>query len=99
MAISMKLRAGSDGSIKALISHPSENGLRKVNGVPVPALFIKDIKVTVNGKVVVDGEWGGGMAKDPYLNIKIKGMKVGDKVVVNVKDSSGDTGSSEATAA
>jgi len=98
MAISMKLRAGSDGSIKTLISHPSENGLRKVNGQFVPALYIKTIKVTVNGKVVVDGNWGGGMAKDPYLNIKINGMKAGDKVAINVVDTSGDTGSAEATA-
>jgi sulfur-oxidizing protein SoxZ len=97
MAIPMKFRASSDGSIKALISHPSENGLRKVNGKFVPELYIKTIKLTVNGKAVVDGNWGGGMAKDPYLNIKINGLKAGDKVALNVVDTSGDTGSAEAT--
>jgi sulfur-oxidizing protein SoxZ len=98
MAIGMKMRASGDGSIKALISHPSENGLRKVGGKLVPELYIKTIKVTVNGKTVVDGNWGGGMAKDPYLNIKINGMKAGDKVALNVVDTSGDTGSAEVTA-
>jgi sulfur-oxidizing protein SoxZ len=96
MAIPMKIRASGD-SIKSLISHPSENGLRKVNGQPIPALFIKNITITVNGKNVVDGQWGGGMAKDPYVNIKVTGMKAGDKVVINVVDSSGDTGTAEAT--
>ena len=37
------------------------------------------------------------MAKDPYLNIKVTGMKSGDKVTVDVVDSSGDTGKGEAT--
>ncbi|HYP67176.1 MAG TPA: thiosulfate oxidation carrier complex protein SoxZ [Thiobacillaceae bacterium] len=96
MAIPMKMRASTD-AIKVLITHPSENGLRKVNGQLVPALFIKNIKLAVNGKVVADGQWGGGMAKDPYLNIKVQGMKAGDKVTVNVVDSNGDTGNSEAT--
>jgi sulfur-oxidizing protein SoxZ len=96
MAIPMKMRAGSDG-IKVLITHPSENGLRKVNGQLVPALFIKNIKVAVNGKVVADGQWGGGLAKDPYLNFKVKGLKAGDKVTINIVDTSGDTGSSEST--
>jgi sulfur-oxidizing protein SoxZ len=96
MAIPMKMRASSD-AIKVLITHPSQNGLAKVNGQLIPALFIKNIKVAVNGKVVADGQWGGGMAKDPYLNFKVQGMKAGDKVTVNVVDSSGDTGASEAT--
>jgi sulfur-oxidizing protein SoxZ len=98
MAIPIKLRASGD-SIKSLISHPSQNGLAKdkATGKYIPALFIKNITITVNGKNVVDGQWGGGIAKDPYINIKIKGMKSGDKVVLNVVDSSGDTGTAEAT--
>ncbi|MGA7948603.1 MAG: thiosulfate oxidation carrier complex protein SoxZ [Thiobacillaceae bacterium] len=96
MAIPMKMRASTD-AIKVLLTHPSQNGLAKSNGKLIPALFIKNIKVAVNGKVVADGQWGGGMAKDPYLNIKVTGMKSGDKVTVDVVDSSGDTGKGEAT--
>lgn len=99
MAIAMRVRA-SGGEIRVLMTHPSENGLRKdaKTGQVVPAHFVKTVNVTVNGKVVMDGNWGGGVSKDPYLAFKVKGMKAGDKVTVNAVDNTGDKGSIEATA-
>jgi len=98
MAIPMKLRAGN-GEIKVLISHPSENGLRKdKSGALIPAHFIKNVTVTVNGKTVLDGQWGGGVSKDPYLSFKVKGMKSGDKIIVNAEDNTGDKAMAEAAA-
>jgi sulfur-oxidizing protein SoxZ len=98
MAIPMKLRAGN-GEIKVLISHPSENGLRKdKSGALIPAHFIKNVTVTVNGKAVLDGQWGGGVSKDPYLSFKVKGMKSGDKIIVNAEDNTGDKAMAEAAA-
>jgi sulfur-oxidizing protein SoxZ len=95
MAIPMKMRAGN-GDIRLLISHPSENGLRKdAGGKLIPAHFIKFITVAVNGKTVLDGHWGGGVSKDPYLAFKVKGLKTGDKVSVSVEDNTGDKGSIE----
>ena len=102
MAIPMKIRAqskGDSGEIKVLISHPSENGVRKDNsGKFVPAHFIKFATVTVNGKTVLDGLWGPGVSKDPYLGFKVKGMKAGDKVIVNVVSNTGEKDSIEAMA-
>jgi sulfur-oxidizing protein SoxZ len=99
MAIAMRLRAGS-GQIKILMTHPSENGLRKdgKTGQLVPAHFVKNVIVAVNGKTVLDGQWGGGVSKDPYLAFKVKGMKAGDKVTVSAEDNTGDKGSVEASA-
>jgi sulfur-oxidizing protein SoxZ len=95
----MRVRAGS-GEIKILMTHPSENGLRKdaKTGQMVPAHFIKNVTVAVNGKTVLDGQWGGGVSKDPYLSFKVKGMKAGDKIAVNAEDNKGDKGSAEASA-
>lgn len=99
MAIPMKLRAGN-GEIKVLVSHPSENGLRKdKSGAQIPAHFIKNITVAVNGKTVLNGQWGGGVSKDPYLSFKVKGMKSGDKITVNAEDNTGDKATVEAAAA
>jgi hypothetical protein len=44
MAIAMRVRAGN-GEIKVLMTHPSENGLRKdaKTGQMVPAHFIKNV--------------------------------------------------------
>jgi sulfur-oxidizing protein SoxZ len=95
----MRVRAGN-GEIKILMTHPSENGLRKdaKTGQLVPAHFIKNVTVAVNGKTVLDGQWGGGVSKDPYLSFKVKGMKAGDKIAVNAEDNKGDKGSAEASA-
>jgi len=97
MAIGMRVRAGN-GEIKVLMTHPSENGLRKdaKTGQLVPAHFVKNVVVTVNGKTVLDGQWGGGVSKDPYLGFKVKGLKAGDKVAVSAEDNKGDKGSGDA---
>lgn len=94
----MRVRAGS-GEIKVLMTHPSENGLRKdaKSGQLVPAHFVKNVIVAVNGKTVLDGQWGGGVSKDPYLGFKVKGLKAGDKVTVSAEDNKGDKGGGEAT--
>lgn len=99
MTIPIKLRAGN-GEIKALISHPSENGLRKdaKTGQLVPAHYIDGIKVAINGKNVLDGQWSGGVSKDPFIAFRVKGLKAGDRVGLSVKDNKGDTGSTEITA-
>lgn len=97
MAISMRVRAGN-GEIKVLMTHPSENGLRKdaKSGQLIPAHFVKHVNIALNGKTVLSGQWGGGVSKDPYLAFKVKGMKTGDKVTVSAEDNTGDKGSAEA---
>lgn len=99
MTIPIKLRAGN-GDIKALISHPSENGLRKdaKTGQLVPAHFINSVIVTLNGRTVLDGQWGGGVSKDPYIAFSVKGMKAGDRVGLSVRDTQGDSGRAEVVA-
>lgn len=63
MAIAMRVRA-SNGEIKVLMTHPSENGMRKdaKSGQLVPAHFVKNVTVAVNGKTVMDGQWEIGRA-------------------------------------
>jgi len=98
MSIPIRLRVGN-GEIKALISHPSENGMRKdaKSGQIIPAHFINSVIVAINGKTVLDSQWSGGVSKDPFIAFKVKGMKAGDRVNLSAKDNKGDTGSIEAT--
>ena len=99
MSIPIKVRAGN-GEIKALISHPTENGLRKdtQSGQLVPAHFITSVIITLNGKTVLDGQWSGGVSKDPFITVRVKGIKAGDSVNLSVKDNLGDSGRVEASA-
>ena len=75
-----------------------ETGFRKdASGNPVPAWFISEVTAKLNGKVVMQAQWGPSVSKNPYLAFKIKGGQAGDKVNVSWTDSKGDTRSDEAT--
>lgn len=97
----MKIRAVSKGGVtevKVLMNHPMETGLRKdASGALIPALFITEVTVKLNDKVVLQAQWGQSVAKNPYLGFKVKGGKPGDKVTISWVDTSGDTRTDEAT--
>ncbi len=98
MAGSMRVRAKEkDGivTVKALITHPMETGLRKdKEGNPIPAHFIQEVTATVGGQVVFTANWGTGVSKNPYLSFKYKGAK-GDKVTLGWADNDGHSDSLE----
>ena len=56
-----------------------------------------DVTANLNGKPVLTAEWGGAVAKNPFLQFTIKGAKAGDKVSITWKDNKGDTRTDEAT--
>ena len=97
---SIKLRASNkDGevTVKALISHPMETGLRKDSktGEKIPAHFINTVTAEANGKNVMTGYWSGGISKNPYISFKYKGAS-GDKVKLSWTDNKGESDSAEA---
>jgi len=96
MAEPMKMRATVSGGvvdIKVLMNHPMESGQRKdaKTGQLIPAHFIDEVHATLNGKPVLDAQWGGGVSKNPYLGFKVKGGKAGDKVEISWKDNKGES--------
>jgi sulfur-oxidizing protein SoxZ len=97
----MKIRAASkDGvtEVKVLMNHVMETGLRKdPAGAFIPALFITEVTAKLNDKVVMQAQWSGAVAKNPFLGFKVKGGAPGDKVSVSWVDGSGDTRTDEAT--
>lgn len=103
MADPMKIRAqmkGDAAEIRVLMSHVMETGQRKDNaGNTVPAHFIQQIWIEVGGKPVIQGQTGTSVSRNPVFAFKVKGAKVGDKVVVKWRDNKGDTRSDEATVA
>jgi sulfur-oxidizing protein SoxZ len=104
MADSMKMRAALQGDVaevKVLMSHPMEAGTRKDPKTDklVPAHFINQVVATLNGKTVIDAQWGGAISKNPFLGFKIKGAKAGDKIAVNAVDNMGNKFDSEVAVA
>lgn len=95
MAEAMKMRATMEGDavdVKVLIQHDMETGLRKDTKTDklIPAHFINQVVATLNGKIVIDAQWGIGISKNPFIGFKIKGAKSGDKIGINAVDNLGN---------
>lgn len=95
MAEAMKLRATMEGDVadlKVLIQHPMDTGLikdKKTDKV-IPAFFINQVVATLNGKPVMEAQWGVAVAQNPFIELKIKGAKTGDKIGINAVDNLGN---------
>jgi sulfur-oxidizing protein SoxZ len=101
MAKGIKIRATAKGdstTVKALMSHNMETGLRKdkKTGEKIPAHFIQEVTCEHNGKNVLTALWGPAVSKNPYLSFKFKGGAKGDKVKISWVDNKGESASEEA---
>lgn len=101
MANTIKIRAKAKGgatTVKSLMTHPMETGLRKdkKTGKVIPAHFIQEVTCKHNGNVVLTTEWGGSVSKNPYLSFKFEGGAKDDSIELTWTDNQG--GSDTATA-
>ena len=101
MAKSIKVRAkAKDGvaTVKCLISHPMETGMRKdkKTGDPIPAHFIQEVTCEHGGKTVLSAQWNSSISKNPYLSFKFSGAKSGDSIKISWVDNKGESDSVEA---
>ena len=90
----IRLRASNKNgvaTVKALITHPMETGLRKdkKTGKAVPAHFIQTVSGKHNGKEVIMAEWSGAVSKNPYMSFQFKGANKGDSVELSWSDNKG----------
>lgn len=103
MADPMRIRAQAAGdktTVRVLMSHEMETGQRKdAAGKTIPAWFIQTVTATLNGKTVLNAQWGPSVAKNPFLQFVVKGAKAGDKVAVTWVDNRGDKRTDEAVVA
>lgn len=92
------LLKGDVTAITAIVSHPMETGIRKDDaGKTIPAHYIQVLTVELNGKKVMESHLNTAVSTNPVFNFKIKGAKLGDKVVVSWVDNLGEKGSGETT--
>ncbi len=94
MSKSIKIRAkikGDKTTVKCLMTHPMETGLRKdkKTGELIPAHFINEVTAESGGKTVLSTNWSGGISKNPYLSFKFTGGAKGDEVKISWSDNKG----------
>lgn len=94
MAKTIRARASAKGdttTVKALITHPMETGLRKdkKTGKKIPAHFIQEVVAKHNGATVMTAQWSGAVSKNPYLSFQFTGGKAGDTLELAWVDNKG----------
>ena len=90
---SIKIRAKAKSgvvTVKALMTHPMETGLRKdkKTGKIIPAHHITEVNCDAAGNNVMTCYWSGGVSKNPYLSFKYAGNK-GEELKLSWVDNTG----------
>lgn len=88
----MRLKQEGDGVlVRLLISHPMETGNRKdpVTGQKIPRSFVRELECLRNGKSVMEAQWSWGMARNPYIQLKLGAVAKGDEITFRWADSDG----------
>ena len=100
MAEPMRIRAvlqGDAADVRILMRHPMETGQRKdAKGDIVPVHFIQSVIVSHNGRMLMDAQWSQAVSRDPFLGMRVKGARLGDRINVTWTDNKGDKRTDEA---
>jgi len=99
--MSMKIRTRQQDDytlVRILIDHPMETGRRRdeASGALVPAHFICEVRIEHNGRLVASGEFTTAVSRDPYLSLRFRGGRPGDRIRVSWVDNLGLSGSADA---
>lgn len=100
MAKKIKIRASAKkgyAKVKAILNHPMETGLRKnkQTGEKIPAHYIQEVDIQLNGTTVMTVNMGIAVSRNPYLSLEINGAGKDDKVMIGWKDNLGESASAE----
>ncbi len=98
----IKIRAklkGDIAEVKALLPHDMESGQRRDpdSGELVPAHYITDVTVKLNGETVLVAYWGTAVSKNPYVAFSLKDAAAGDVVKISWIDNESDSSETETT--
>src|SRR5262245_56035920 len=99
MAEPMRVRTslkGDTADVRVLMVHPMETGQRKdASGAVVPAHYITEISVRVNGKSALEGQISQAVSRNPVFSFRLKGVKAGDKLEITWLDTKGERNRTE----
>ncbi len=73
-------KAGEIITIKTLISHKMETGLRKnkKTGKKIPRHIINKFTAKFDGKMFFESDWHAGISANPYLSFPFRAQKSGE---------------------
>jgi sulfur-oxidizing protein SoxZ len=94
-----KIRAvlkGDVADVRILMTHPMETGRREdASGKIVPAHFIERVAVAHNGRTVLTADLSQGVSRNPFLALRVRDARAGDRIGVSWTDNRGARRSDE----
>jgi len=97
-SIKARIQLGEDGiaNVRTLIAHPMliERTDPKT-GARLPAHFIEEIEVTLNGTTAISLECGQAVSTNPLVSFELRGVKTGDVLGIRWRDNQGKTDAGE----
>lgn len=88
--IRARMSGASTALLRVRMKHEMESGHRlDAQGKVVAAWHINAFTLSLNGRPVLSGQLGGGISKDPFLELTLKGVKPGDTLKLDWTDSRG----------
>jgi sulfur-oxidizing protein SoxZ len=91
-----------DGGVDVMILmlHPMESGLRRdADGRAIPAHYIVDASVGVDGRTVLEARLGIAVSRDPLLQFRLENAPPGALIRAEWRDNHGQRQEAEATLA
>lgn len=68
-----RVTKGSVIVVNAIISHPMDTGFfRDADGQPIPAYFIKDVRVRYGDEEIARFTWTSGISRDPIVSFTLR---------------------------
>lgn len=96
MLVEDRLRArltADHTEVRMLLIHPMDSGRGlDIEGRPIPAAFIQDIRCWRNDEEVLSIKCGGATAENPYFAFQLVGGEAGDIIKVRWVDNLGKKG-------
>lgn len=87
------IRPGQTIEARWIIGHPMDSGVRVDDaGRRIPRNIIEQVRVSVNGELVLDIEPGTGLSSNPFIAFPITVPARGGTVTIDWRDDRGRTG-------
>jgi len=84
-----RIQRGDVIRVQIVVQHPMDTGFfRDANANIIPAWFINDVRVLMNGDEIARFEWTSGISRDPMVAFRLKAEAEGTLTVVS-KDNRG----------
>ena len=76
------MRRGAVIHVRAMLAHPMLTGLsRDGEGRPIPAYWVKEVRVSYGGEPLARFEWSSGISRDPYVAFPLTAAREGSLTV------------------